>query len=130
MSAQAGTRHPAHYKRTFLAELLLVTEIQLIAFLAKWAADAGAAAALDVGLLFLGTVASAFLLARRAGARLVLCGLLPVAAGLIQLTVSFGVEWAVLASFTVLILADMVANLILLAILLWELPPGRGGRRG
>lgn len=128
MSTHASSARHIHLKQTLLAELLLVTEIQLIILLARWVAgNADAVFLLSGAFLFLGIFATAFFLVRRAGMVFILCGAVPIVAGLVQLLLSFGVEWALLASFTVLLLADMVANLILLAISFWQ--SSHGGRR-
>ena len=124
MSAHA--MHAARYKRTLTAELLLVTEIQLLILLTKWPLDADVVLLLDGALLLLGTLATAFFLARRTGGWFVLCGVVPIVASLTQLFWSFGAEKTFLVFITILLLADMAANLILLAISLWKSSRGRG----
>jgi hypothetical protein len=126
MNAQISSNYPAQYKRTLFAELLLITELQLIILLARWATDADAALLLDGALMLIGILATAFALVRRVRGWFLLCGILPIIAGLTQILLSFGIELALLASFSVLLLADMVANLVLLAVTLWKGRDGRG----
>lgn len=120
MSAQAV--HPAttRYKRTLTAELLLVTEIQIFILIARLPAHAGTTLLVDGALLFGGLVATVFLLARKASGWFVLCGVAPILAGLSQLFWSFGAETAFFMFVSILIGADMIANLILLGIALWK----------